>query len=91
MPRFQAAGSGFEENGQAGCLKARQIDMTKLRELLAVDERRFKFDHAAAVGAGAGEVAFRTDKADAGRDQLFTDRIDRWVGDLGEQLLEVII
>ena len=65
--------------------------MAKLCKLLAIDQWRLKFDHSAAVGAGAGKVAFRPNKADARGNELFADRVNRRVGNLSEELLEVII
>ena len=65
--------------------------MSKLRKLLVVDQWRLKFDHAAAARAGASEVAFGPDKADTRGNELFTNRVNRRIGDLCEELLKVII
>ena len=65
--------------------------MPKLRKLLVVNQRRLKFDHAAAVGARAGEVAFGPNKAYARGNELFTYRVNRRICDLCEELLKVII
>ena len=65
--------------------------MAKLRKLLVVDQWGLKFDHAAAVGARAGEVAFGPNKADTRGNELFTDRVNRRICDLCEELLKVII
>ena len=41
------------------------------------------------LGVGLQEVALRTDRHLGGHDDLFADGVDRWVGDLGEELLEI--
>ena len=37
------------------------------------------------------QVRTRADHRDQRHHQLFPDRVDRWVGDLGEVLLEVVV
>ena len=87
----EATNFGFECNWQLGRLEAGQLDVAQLCELLIVNQRRFELDHPAAVRAGACEITFRADKSDTRGHQLFADRVNRWIGDLCEQLLEVVI
>ena len=60
-------------------------------DLLVIDQRRLEFDHAAAVGAGACDIALGANKRNAGGHQFFADRVNRRIGDLSEQLLKVIV
>ena len=59
--------------------------------MLVVNERRLELDQTAAVWAWARDVTLRADECDAGSDELFTDWVNRRIGYLREQLLEVII
>ena len=72
-------------------LEAAERNFAELCELLVVDERIVEADQAARVRAGIEQVAFRADEGLGGGDEFFADAIERRVGDLGEDLLEVLV
>ena len=64
--------------------------MEDLGELVVVDDREREGELPAAFRAGGEEVGFGTDCRRHRGDDLLTDGIERRVGDLGEQLAEVV-
>ena len=66
-------------------------DVLEFREFLIREDRRFQFDEIAAFSHWIEQIALRPDGGDGRGDDLFTDTVDRRVGDLGEELLEVIV
>ena len=65
--------------------------VAQLGNLIVVQHGEVDLDLAAVLGHGLEQVAFRADAGAHRRDQLFADRIERRIGDLGEQLLEVVV
>ena len=79
--RRRAASSGYV---------AVVVDVDDLGQLVVVDDRERQRQLAAALRARLQQVGLRPDRrADRG-DDLFADGVERRVGDLGEQLLEVV-
>ena len=74
--------------------KARQVPVavhvSDLGELVVVDNRERQLQHAARRGGGLEQVALGADRARERCDQLLAYRVERWIGDLGEQLGEVV-
>ncbi len=67
------------------------VDVPELRELIVVDHGVLDPDLAARFGRRLQQVAFRTDGRSHRRHQLFTNRVERRVRDLREELLEVVV
>ena len=65
-------------------------DAAQLGHFLVAEDRVLDLDLAARVGPRIEQVAFRADGRGHRRDQLLADRVERRVGDLREQLLEVV-
>ena len=64
-------------------------EASDLLELLVRQDGRGQLELVSRLGPGFQEVALRADRHLGGHDDLFTDGVDRRVGDLGEELLEV--
>ena len=60
------------------------------RELVVVEDRERQRELATAVGPGHEQVRLRSDRRRDRRHDLFADGVERRVGDLREQLLEVV-
>ncbi|CAB4891171.1 unannotated protein [freshwater metagenome] len=71
-------------------LRALVVDVDELGEVVVVQDRLGQHDLLAAVGTRVEQIALGTDGAAEAGDDLFTDRVERRVGDLGEQLREVV-
>ena len=80
-----------EENRQHPNLETRQIEAAQLGELLVGEDRPFQLHPAAGGGLRVEEVAFRAEAGFRRDDQLLADAVDRRVGHLGEELLEIIV
>ena len=85
------AGLGVEEGRDGDGLELSVGDVTELGEFLVGEDRRLEFDQVAAAGVRVEQVALRSDRGDGGGDDLFADTVDRRVGDLREELLEVVV
>ncbi|OPZ74673.1 MAG: hypothetical protein BWY82_00591 [Verrucomicrobia bacterium ADurb.Bin474] len=88
------AGSTF--GSREGCIdgggfEAIQRDLLELGQSLVVDDRVIEPDHAAAARVRLQEVPFRSDEGLGGGHQLFADAVESRVGDLREDLLEILI
>ena len=51
----------------------------------------FQPDHPGTGGGRSEQVGFRTEQRNRRSDDLLTNRIDRRIGHLGKQLLEVVV
>ena len=80
-----------EDGVQRGSLEAFEFDLAKLGELVVVDERVVETNHAAALRTGVEQVALGAEEGLGGGDQFFADAVQCRVGDLGEDLLEVLV
>ena len=81
--------AGDDLGGELGPV-AVAVDVDQLGELVVVDDRERQLDLHARLRPRIEQVAFRADGARQRRDQLFADGVERRVGDLGEELLEVV-
>jgi len=66
------------------------VDAYQLGQLVRVEDREVDHDLPAAVRARVEQVPLRPDRAREARHELLTDRVERRIGDLGEQLAEVV-
>ena len=80
-----------EEGRQHADTQARQIHAADLGEVFVGDDRPLELEAAAIRGLRIQQVAFRAQACFGRGDDLFTDRIDRRIRDLREQLLEIVI
>ena len=85
------AAAGVEQHGQDLHLEARPVEGLEPGELGIGEGRRGQPDLPAALRLGVKEVALGAEGGLRGRDQLFADRVDGRVRDLGEELLEVVV
>ena len=67
------------------------VDLHDLGQVVVAEHRERHHDRAAAGRAGAEQVLLRAELALQGGDQLLPDRVQRRVGDLREQLGEVVV
>ena len=67
------------------------LNVPELGELVVVDDRIPDVDLPARFGLWEKQVALRSDRRFHRRHQLFTDGVERRVGHLREQLLEVVV
>ncbi len=65
--------------------------MAQLREFLVREDGRLELDEVAAFRDGPQQIPLGTDAGLRGRDDFLADAIDRRVGDLGEELLEIVV
>ena len=80
-----------EENREDIDLEAGQLHAADFPEFLVGEDRPVELDAAAGGGAGLQQVALGTEAGLVGGDNFFADTVDRRVGHLGEQLLEIIV
>ena len=80
-----------EKDRQHPGLEAGKVGAADLAELLVGEHGPLQLDAAAGAGLGLEQVALGAKARLGGSDDLLADRVDRRVGDLGEQLLEVIV
>ena len=67
------------------------VDVPELRQLVVVDDRVLDLDLPARLRARIEQVALGPDRRLHRRDELLADRVERRVGDLREDLLEVVV
>ena len=65
--------------------------VAQLGHLIVVEDREVDLDLPARLGLRLEQVALGADRHAHRRDELFANRIERRVGDLREQLLEVVV
>ena len=87
---FATAISG-EDGVQGGGLEAVEVDFAQLGEFLVVNQRIAEADHAAALRTGVEQVAFGAEEGLGRSDEFLTNAVQGWVGDLGEDLFEVLV
>ena len=66
-------------------------DALQLGEFFVAENRCLQFDQMAAFRLWIQQIAFSTNGGDWRSDDLFADTVDRRIGDLSEELVEVII
>ncbi len=80
-----------DREGVPAGLGAVLVDVEELGQLLVGKDRAGHDDLVAAVGLRGEEVALRSDGARQRGHQLLADGVEGRVGDLGEQLLKVVV
>ena len=94
VQRALQAGRAFTHrvNGGNGFgAKAQRAQVAQLLEIMVVDHRRIQLD-LTTTHCGRGEqIAFRTDRRAELGHQLFANAVERRIGDLCEQLLEIVV
>ena len=83
--------SSLEEQGQGGGLEPRLVEVTQLFKLFIGEDRLLQPDHPGAGGRRLQQVGLRTDPDQGRGDDLLANRIDGGIGDLGEELLEIVV
>jgi hypothetical protein len=84
------AGLGLEADREGLGLIVLAVHPPQPLEVLVVENRLLQLDHARVVGAILQDVAFAPDEGDEAHHHLLADGVDRRVGDLGEELVEVV-
>ena len=87
----RAAVARVEQHRQRDRPEARLVDVPQLRQLVVVDDRVLDLDLAARLRPRVEQVALGPDRRFHRGHQLLTNRVERRVGHLGEQLREVVI
>ena len=87
---FTFAPGGVESDVDGVGLEMGMINMLQFAQLLIAQHRLADLYHAAMLRAFLQQIEGFTDKGLQGHDHLFTDRVDRRVGHLGEELLEIV-
>ena len=72
-----------------GRLEARKLDVAQLGQIVVVHHRRLYLDHPAAFALGFQEVALGPECRRHRGNELFPNRIERWIRHLCKELLEV--
>ena len=81
--------TGDDDGLEAGQVTV-QVDVDDLGQVVVADDRERQDHLAAARRPRTQQVALGTDGRAERGDQLLADGIERWVGDLGEELLKVV-
>ncbi len=79
-----------EERGQRGGEKIARRDAAQLFEIAIGEDGMRQLESVAVLGRLIENVALSSDVADERHDQLFADGVDGRIGDLSEELLEVV-
>ena len=82
---------GLEKNRDGDGAEILRVHMPDLIQGGIVDDRLVELDHAATLGRGVEEVGLGTQHRRGRSDNFLADRVDRRVGDLREELLEVVV
>ncbi len=80
-----------EQNRQHADLESRQLHMTDAREIFVGQDRPVELQLTAIRRTRREEVAPRAKQHLTGGDQFLADAVDRRIGDLREQLLEIVV
>ncbi len=83
--------AGLEEDWQRHRFEVRPIDVPELLQFLVGQDRVFELDLPAILRLGHQEIPLGAEHRFGGRDDLLANGVDGWVGDLGEQLFEVVV
>ncbi len=67
------------------------LDVAQLCQLIVVDDRIANIDLPARFGLWQQQVPLRPDRRLHRRHELFADRVERRIGDLREELLEIVV
>ncbi len=82
--------AGIEEGGKSGSEELTPTDIAQLLKVVVGDDGLFELEGVAVLGGLFEDVALGADVAGERHDELFADGVDGGIGDLGEELLEVV-
>ncbi len=91
LVQARLAVGGLEENGQRDGFEAGLVDVFELGEFLVGQDRRLQLDEIAARRLGLEQIALGADGRLGRGDEFLADAVDRRIGDLGEELLEIVV
>ena len=80
-----------EHRQRASTWNPRAADVPQLRQLVVVDDRIRDLDLPARLGRRLQQVALGADRRLHRRDELLANRVERRIGDLREELREVVV
>ena len=80
-----------EQHRQRGRPEPGLVDVAQLRQLVVVDDRVLDLDLPARLRPRIEQIALRPDRRGHRGHELFADRVERRVGHLREELLEVVV
>src|SRR5690348_1272981 len=89
QPRFSFI--RIEENWQSVGLDSRLIDASELFHFGVLQDRLRQSELPATLRPGIDEITFAAEREGRRGNELFTNWIDGWIGDLRKQLLEVVV
>jgi hypothetical protein len=87
---LHAAGVGLEAGGDGLGLEVLPVDPAQPLQVLVGEDGLGQLDHVGVLGAVHQDVALAPDVGDEAHHHLLADRVDGGVGDLGEELMEVV-
>jgi hypothetical protein len=85
------AARGAEKDGQHADLEAGLVEAADLGELLVGEDGPLQLDAAAGQRIGVEQIALGTEAGLGGGDDLLANGINRRIGDLCEELLEIVV
>ena len=86
-----AIGTGREQHGQGHGPETGAIEMADFRQLFVAQDRGLELEQAATFRAGLEQIALGTERSFDLRHQLLANGVERRVGHLREQLLEIVV
>ena len=91
--RLQAGGAGprVEQHGQRRGPERRIVQMQELGQIVVRDDRRVDLDVVARPCIGREQVGLGSQGRTHVGDQLLADGVERRIGHLGEELLEIVV
>ena len=81
----------LEQHRERGGLEPGMGHVAELGDVLVREHGIVEIDLATRLGLGREEIPLGPHRRFHGRHQLFTDLIERWIGDLREELLEIVV
>ena len=81
---------GLEADREGLGLEVLPVDPAQALEVLVGEDRLRQLDHVGVLGPVLEDVALAPHEGDEAHHQLLADGVDRRVGDLGEELVEVV-
>ena len=83
--------AGVEQNRQSHRAEFALGDMLQLGEFFIGNDRRLQFDQVSTLGLRIEQVALRSDGGDRRGHDFLANAVNRRVGDLRKQLLEIVV
>ncbi len=81
----------MEEHGDGDGAEVTGFDFADFFEVGIAEDGLFEFDEVAGLGGFVEEVCLTAEVGEEAGDEGFEVGVERWVGDLGEELFEVVI